>query len=736
MRFACFDRWDTPKPEPTGVTEATWTSGVDGTRSLELTCVGETGIGKGDRIAFTDPRGKLQETIVVSPEHRRENQQIITSLVCKGSIQELDDTFIEDRRNRNATATQCLRKALEGTRWTVGVVDDDGTLFDLSFYHVSALQAVESIAAKYGLEVTASYLMDPSHMKITDRAVNLVKTQGDQTNEGLRRFEYGHNLKGITRTVDATGVKTRLYGYGKGLPTTDGNGEETGGYGRRIDFADINNGKPYVEDPQATALWGLPGPPKTSISGNMLKGGGFERTYGEGWLFIPTTAFLDALVKKDGAVTPCEGKFMLRMGTDASTCASSAIYDPITVKGGTQYQLTMRTNGAANATAKVRITQNVNVYPSSDIALADPVNTGGWTRTTWRFTTHQKCSTIRIYIENPTGTMYVDDVTLTMATTTTIHPAEGIYENGDCEDKAQLLAETKAELQRRCVPTVSYEADVQTFAESGTDLRGVGLGDRVLLVDTTFAPDLRLAGRVLQLEENLLDPASTTVTIGNIIERFTVSNRTAEQRLERVVAESAAWNTSSQQISQNAGKWDQVAQTVVDNATQWNDAATTINTNATGWANTAETVTTRQADWDAAASAISQHADAWNGTTAAVTEGKPQWDATAETVSANSGEWSEASRLVQDNKNIWADAAQTVSQRQNAWDTASTNVTLNKDDWDEAYVTASNLSQAVRQTATETTFRHGNLAVTLGERISLTDPSGTYVFENGAFVKQ
>ena len=289
-------------------------------------------------------------------------------------------------------------------------------------------------------------------------------------------------------------------------------------------------------------------------------------TYGDGWLFSPTAAFLDALVKKDGDVTPCEGKVMLRMGTDTNTCATSAIYDPITVKGNTQYQLIMQTRATAGVTAKVRITQDVTVYPSSDITLTSPINTGGWVKSTWRFTTHAKCTTIRIRIENPTGLMYVDDVTLGLAATTTIHPAEGIYENSDCEDKQQLLDETKAELERRSVPTVSYEADILTFARSCTDLNNVGLGDRVLLVDTTFTPDLRLAGRVLQLEEDLLDPALTTVTIGNIIERFTTSNRSAEQRLERVVAESAAWNTSSQQISQNAGKWDQVAQTVVDNA--------------------------------------------------------------------------------------------------------------------------------------------------------------------------
>jgi hypothetical protein len=317
-----------------------------------------------------------------------------------------------------------------------------------------------------------------------------------------------------------------------------------------------------------------------------------------------------------------------------------------------------------------------------------------------------------------------------------LHPAEGIYENSDCEDKQQLLDETKAELARRSVPTVSYEADILTFVRSGTDLRGVGLGDRVLLVDTTFTPDLRLAGRVLQLEEDLLDPALTTVTIGNIIERFTTSNRTAEQRLERVVAESAAWNTSSQQISQNAGKWDQVAQTVVDNATQWNQTATTVNTNAAKWDTTSETVSAKQSGWDTTASTVSQHADEWNAVAATIAEGKPEWDAAANTVTSNSADWDESGQIVQANKDAWNDAALTVSQHQAAWDQASTDVTLGKADWDEAYVTAANLTQSVQQSGTGTTLKHGDLAITLGDKISLTDSTGTWVFENGAFAKQ
>lgn len=736
MRFACFDRWNEPKPDPTGITEAKWTSGVDGTRSLELTCVGETNVGKGDRIVFTDPRGNLQETIVVSPEHRREDTRIITSLVCKGSIQELEDTFIEDKRNRSATATQCLRKALEGARWTVGMVDDDGTTSDLSFYHVSALEALKSIADKYGLEITTSYLMDPQHQRITDRAVNLVKAQGDQSNEGLRRFEYGHELKGVTRTVDATSVKTRLYGYGKGLPTTDENGEETGGYGRRIDFSDINGGKPYVEDLESTKLWGLPGPVVETVGKNLVKGGGFERTYADGWLLIPTGSIFDALITADGNVKPHEGKKMLRMGTKSENSAREAMADYIKVKGSTIYELSFWTYGPAGSTFDVTITQDVSIYPSSNITLEGPSNTGNWLQTVRRFTTHARASLADIRLTKPTATMYLDGVELHEITATTLHPAEGIYENSDCEDKQQLLNETMAELERRSVPTVSYEADILTFARSGTDLQGVGLGDRVLLADTTFTPDLRLAGRVLQLEEDLLDPALTTVTIGNIIERFTTSSRSAEQRLERVVAESAAWNTSSQQISQNAGKWDQVAQTVVDNADQWNQTATTVNDNAADWNATTETVSSKQSDWDTAASTVSQKADEWNTAAITVAEGKPEWDAVTDAVTKDSGAWSEAAQLVQANKDAWTDTALTVSQNQTAWDRASADVTLGKTDWDEAYVTAVNLTQAVQQSGTETTLKHGELTITLGDKISMTDSTGTWVFENGTFVKQ
>lgn len=56
----------------------------------------------------------------------------------------------------------------------------------------------------------------------------------------------------MKRTVASENPKTRVYGYGKGVET------EGGGFGRRLTFGEINGGKDYVEDAEATSIWGHP----------------------------------------------------------------------------------------------------------------------------------------------------------------------------------------------------------------------------------------------------------------------------------------------------------------------------------------------------------------------------------------------------------------------------------------------------------------------------------------------
>ena len=261
MRYMIFDRWGNPLGDLPYVIKAIRTRATDGTDTLDITTIGE--INKDERIAFKDSMGRWAEYLCQSTQTARAAGMPVTVAYCTGSIAELSRTYIEDKRNRNANAKACLAKALEGTRWAVGTVET-GTITgtaDLAFYHCTVLEAVQKTADTYGLEVQTEYQPDPTGNRIGRRIIHLVEHRGSANT--TKRFEYGKDLTQIKRDIDAGDVITRLYGWGKGIEQTNDQGEPTGGYGRKISFADVNHGKPYVQDDQALANWGIPGPDGT-----------------------------------------------------------------------------------------------------------------------------------------------------------------------------------------------------------------------------------------------------------------------------------------------------------------------------------------------------------------------------------------------------------------------------------------------------------------------------------------
>lgn len=257
MRYMIFDRWGNPLGDLPYAIKAIRTRATDGTDTLDITTIGE--INKDERIAFKDSMGRWAEYLCQSTQTARAAGMPVTVAYCTGSIAELSRTYIEDKRNRNANAKACLAKALEGTRWTVGTVET-GTITgtaNLSFYHCTALDAIQKTADTYGLEVQTEYQPDPTGNQIGQRIIHLVEHRGS-TNT-TKRFEYGKDLTQIKRDIDSGDVITRLYGWGKGIEQTNDQGEATGGYGRKISFADVNNGKPYIQDDNALANWGIVG---------------------------------------------------------------------------------------------------------------------------------------------------------------------------------------------------------------------------------------------------------------------------------------------------------------------------------------------------------------------------------------------------------------------------------------------------------------------------------------------
>lgn len=257
MRYMIFDRWGNPLGDLPYVIKALRTRATDGTDTLDITTIGE--INKDERIVFKDSMGRWAEYLCQSTQTARAAGMPVTVAYCTGSIAELSRTYIEDKRNRNANAKACLAKALEGTRWAVGTVET-GTITgtaDLSFYHCTVLEAVQKTADTYGLEVQTEYQPDPTGNQIGRRIIHLVEHRGSANT--TKRFEYGKDLTQIKRDIDSGDVITRLYGWGKGIEQTNEEGEATGGYSRKISFADVNNGKPYVQDDQALADWGIVG---------------------------------------------------------------------------------------------------------------------------------------------------------------------------------------------------------------------------------------------------------------------------------------------------------------------------------------------------------------------------------------------------------------------------------------------------------------------------------------------
>lgn len=386
-RFIHFNRFGAYLGELTPM-QATRTRNVDqcGVDKVELVLM-DNGVNKYDRIVFCDSMGRTCEWIVMSSRESRAKSIPICTVNCYGSMQELSRHFMPTlRRGSKDTPEQALAKALDGTRWSVGQCDEGSG--EYSVYHKSSLASVKDIAEAYKMEVEPVIELSADGNSIAKRSVCLVKRLG-RANIALR-LDYGSGLSGIDRVLSADDVVTRLYCYGKGVQTTDDDGNATGGYSRKITFADINGGKEYIQDDSLLEVWGVPGP--------------------------------------DGSL---------------------------------------------------------------------------------------------------------------------MH-AERIFEDGDCEDKATLLAEGRAALAERSKPIVSYEGTVEALGRAGFDASACDLGDNLQMVDTTFPKPLRLSGRVLEIVEDLLgDGSPSTVKVGNVIEGIVKRSDRVQQTIDRLTSSAGSWDSAA-----------------------------------------------------------------------------------------------------------------------------------------------------------------------------------------------
>lgn len=122
-------------------------------------------------------------------------------------------------------------------------------------------------------------------------------------------------------------------------------------------------------------------------------------------------------------------------------------------------------------------------------------------------------------------------------------PLDGEVIFDDISDANLLFKKGKECLDKLSKPQLTYEADVVSLGKIGFSSDAVGVGDAVQIVDTTFTPPIRVEGRVLKIEEDLLDSVDATrITLGNIHESYTQKRRAQEQKLDALIAQSGEWN--------------------------------------------------------------------------------------------------------------------------------------------------------------------------------------------------
>lgn len=214
-------------------------------------------IKEGNIIGYLDLDGELQAFAIYKTEEIHGGATLEKVAYAEHLFYELLDDVVEDQRAYGVQASEALTKALSASRWQVGTVASLGT-GDTNFYYNNALNNVREIVNTYGGEL--KFRLTYNAGKITGRFVDLLARRGADTG---KRLEYTKDISSIKRTVDATDIKTALYGRGASEQI-----EETGGYTRKADFGGVEwittNGNPvnkpmgqeWVGDENAKALYG------------------------------------------------------------------------------------------------------------------------------------------------------------------------------------------------------------------------------------------------------------------------------------------------------------------------------------------------------------------------------------------------------------------------------------------------------------------------------------------------
>ena len=167
------------------------------------------------------------------------------------------DGYVKDFRPTNRELVGVLTTILDGSRWQLGTVNIQRR-YTGNFYYVTRKEAISKLIEATQIEIKPR--LEFSRGKITGRYLDVFTRLGARNG---KVFVHGRDLLTVSEKKSQGAIYTAVVGRGKGKET------DTGGYGRRISFKDIEwrrtSGQPvdkpvgqeYVEIPAMTKLYGF-----------------------------------------------------------------------------------------------------------------------------------------------------------------------------------------------------------------------------------------------------------------------------------------------------------------------------------------------------------------------------------------------------------------------------------------------------------------------------------------------
>lgn len=167
------------------------------------------------------------------------------------------DGYVKDFRPTNRELVGVLTTILDGSRWQLGTVNIQRR-YTGNFYYVTRKEALSKLIEATQIEIKPR--LEFSRGKITGRYLDVFTRLGARNG---KVFVHGRDLLTVSEKKSQGAIYTAVVGRGKGEE------RDTGGYGRRISFKDVEwrrtSGQPvdkpvgqeYVEIPAMTKLYGF-----------------------------------------------------------------------------------------------------------------------------------------------------------------------------------------------------------------------------------------------------------------------------------------------------------------------------------------------------------------------------------------------------------------------------------------------------------------------------------------------